>query len=71
LSISGEDALIIDRKFLPAWTGRLSVRFTILTNELPRIADTSGALIGRLIVLVLVNSFYGREDPSLTARLAE
>jgi putative DNA primase/helicase len=26
-------------------------------------------LISRLIVLVLVNSFYGREDPGLTARL--
>jgi putative DNA primase/helicase len=69
LSISGEDALTIDRKFLAAWTGRLPTRFAILTNELPRISDTSGALIGRLIVLVLLNSFYGREDPGLTARL--
>src|SRR5262249_9791470 len=39
------------------------------TNELPRISDTSGALVGRLIVLVLRRSFYGREDPALTARL--
>jgi putative DNA primase/helicase len=69
LSISGEDAQTIDRKHVPAWTGRLSTRFAILTNELPRISDTSGALVGRLIVLVLVNSFYGREDPELTARL--
>jgi putative DNA primase/helicase len=69
LSISGEDALTIDRKFMPAWTGRLPTRFTILTNELPRISDTSGALVGRLVVLVLVQSFYGREDPALTARL--
>jgi putative DNA primase/helicase len=69
LSISGEDALTIDRKHVAAWTGRLSTRFAILTNELPRIADTSGALVGRLIVLVLTKSFYGCEDPSLTARL--
>jgi putative DNA primase/helicase len=69
LSISGEDALTIDRKFMPAWTGRLPTRFTILTNELPRISDTSGALVGRLVVLVLMQSFYGREDPALTARL--
>ena len=27
LSISGEDALTVDRKFLPAWTGKLSTRF--------------------------------------------
>jgi putative DNA primase/helicase len=69
LSISGEDALTIDRKHIAAWTGRLPTRFTILTNELPRISDTSGALVGRLVVLVLTQSFYGREDPSLTARL--
>src|SRR5262249_11111154 len=69
LSISGEDALTIDRKHIPAWTGRLRTRFTILTNELPRISDTSGALVGRLIVLVLVQSFFGREDPALTSRL--
>jgi putative DNA primase/helicase len=69
LSISGEDALTIDRKHIDAWTGRLPTRFAILTNELPRISDTSGALVGRLVVLVLVQSFYGREDPGLTARL--
>jgi phage/plasmid-associated DNA primase len=38
-------------------------------NELPRLADTSGALAGRFIVLVLVNSFYGREDHGLSDRL--
>ena len=69
LSISGEDGLTIDRKFMPSWTGRLPTRFTILTNELPRISDTSGALVGRLIALVLMQSFYEREDPALTARL--
>jgi putative DNA primase/helicase len=69
LSISGEDALTIDRKHISAWTGRLPTRFAILTNELPRITDTSGALVGRLIVLVLVQSFFGREDVALTTRL--
>jgi putative DNA primase/helicase len=69
LSISGEDGMTIDRKHIDAWTGRLPTRFTILTNELPRINDSSGALVGRLVVLMLVNSFYGREDPGLTARL--
>jgi putative DNA primase/helicase len=69
LTISGEDPLTIDRKHIAAWTGRLPTRFAILTNELPRITDTSGALVGRLIVLVLVQSFFGREDPALTGRL--
>ena len=40
-----------------------------LTNELPRIADTSGALASRFIVLILQNSFYGKEDLGLGNRL--
>jgi putative DNA primase/helicase len=69
LSISGEDAQTIDRKFLPAWTGRLKTRFSILTNELPRLADASGALASRFIVLTLTESFLGREDHALYNRL--
>jgi P4 family phage/plasmid primase-like protien len=69
LSVSSEDAVTADRKFLPAWTGKLPTRFLILTNELPRIADTSGALASRFVVLRLENSFYGREDHGLTSRL--
>jgi putative DNA primase/helicase len=69
LSITGEDAITIDRKYREAWTGRLQTRFLILSNELPRLADTSGALAGRFIVLVLTRSFYGREDHGLMRRL--
>lgn len=71
LSISGEDSITIDRKFLPAWTGRLSARFVILTNELPRLTDASGALASRFIVLSMSESFYGREDHGLFDRLRE
>jgi putative DNA primase/helicase len=69
LSISGEDAITIDRKFLPAWTGRLQVRFLIISNELPRLLDASGAFVSRLIVLALTQSFLGREDQGLIDRL--
>jgi putative DNA primase/helicase len=69
LSISGEDAITIDRKFLPTWTGRLPTRFLLLSNELPRLSDSSGALAKRFIVLVLEQSFYGHEDRALTTRL--
>ena len=69
LSITGEDPTTIDRKFKEAWTGTLPTRFMILTNELPRILDASGALASRFIVLVLTESFLGREDPGLTDRL--
>lgn len=69
LSISGEDYVSIDRKYLPAWTGRLPTRFVILTNELPRLADASGALASRFIVIQIKKSFLGHEDPGLTDRL--
>lgn len=68
LSISGEDPLSIPRKYLPDWTGKLSARVMLLTNELPRIEDASGALASRFIVLALRESFYGREDHGLFDR---
>ena len=69
LSVSGEDALTIDRKFQPAWTGRLPTRFVVLTNELPRLVDASGALAKRFVVLTMQRSFLGREDHGLTGKL--
>lgn len=71
LTVSGEDTVTVDRKHLPSWTGRLPTRFLILTNELPRLADASGALASRFVVLTLERSFYGKEDPLLTTRLLE
>lgn len=69
LSISGEDSITVDRKFESAWTGRLGVRFVIMSNELPRLSDASGALASRFIVLTMERSFYGQEDRGLGNRL--
>lgn len=69
LSISGEDAQTIDRKFLPPITTKLFARFMLLTNELPKLNDSSGALPGRMILLRLTRSWYGKEDTALTDRL--
>lgn len=69
LSISGEDTLTIDRKYREHITAQLPTRFLILSNELPRLADASGALASRFIILVLTQSFYGREDIRLTSKL--
>lgn len=71
LSISGEDSITIDRKFKDGWTGRLPTRFVLLTNEIPRFTDASGALASRFTILTLTKSFYGREDPGLTDDLLE
>jgi putative DNA primase/helicase len=68
LSISGEDAQTIDRKFLPPVTAKLNARFMLVTNELPKLNDSSGALPGRMILLRMTKSWYGREDTELTDR---
>ena len=70
LSISGEDGIDIDRKYkTPLSSVRLSTRFLFLTNELPRIADASGAVASRFIIIPLTESFFDREDHDLERRL--
>ncbi len=69
LAITGEDNVSVDRKFLGTWTGKLDTRFLVISNELPAIADASGALPSRFIVLMMTLSFYGSEDHGLTRKL--
>jgi putative DNA primase/helicase len=71
LSISGEDMITIDRKYREPWSGRLPTRIMILTNELPGLNDSSGAIASRFLLFVLTRSFYGRENPRLTDELLE
>jgi putative DNA primase/helicase len=71
LSISGEDSQTVDRKHLTAVTGKLPVRFTLVSNELPKLKDSSGALASRLIILRFVRCFYGQEDHALTRALGK
>ena len=69
LALTGEDAITVDRKNLEPVTLRLLARLMILTNELPRLADASGALASRFIILTLTESFYGREDTALEEKI--
>ncbi|MEO0515272.1 MAG: phage/plasmid primase, P4 family [Planctomycetota bacterium] len=69
LSVSGEDSLSIPRKHQTDWIGPLPTRFMILTNELPRLEDASGALASRFVVWNLERTFFGHEDHNLTAKL--
>ena len=71
LSISGGDPQNIDRKCLPTVTAvMMAVRFTILTNEIPRLTDASGAIASRFIILQMTRSFLGKEDKELDRKLA-
>ncbi len=69
LSISGEDALNVERKNTVDWIGRLPTRFLILTNVLPKLTDASGALVSRFVILQITESFYGKEDRDLLNKL--
>lgn len=69
LSISGEDTLTVNRKYRDQWTGKLSARFHIISNELPKLGDASAAIIGRFIMLVTSRSWLGKEDRDLEPEL--
>lgn len=69
LSISGEGTLTVDVKNRAAVTSKLETRILICTNELPRLADASGALASRFLILTMTESYLGREDPTLADRL--
>jgi putative DNA primase/helicase len=69
LAISGRDTLTVDRKYRDPWTGQLPTRFVIISNELPRFGDASGAIANRFVVLTLTESWLGREDRTLEPAL--
>ena len=70
LSISGEDAPNVGRKHKTDWVGRLPTRIVMSSNELPHLDDPSGAMASRFVILVLKESFIGREDLELESKLA-
>lgn len=69
LGVIGEDAMSVNRKNTTAWRGTLGTRFMLMSNETPTFSDRSGALGGRMIFVKFDQSFYGREDISLTDKL--
>lgn len=69
LSISGEDPISVDRKNRDSINVRLRTRVVLISNELPRLYDTSGALASRFLILQTQRSFLGEEDLGLEQRL--
>ena len=70
LALTGEDAITIDRKNLEPLTVQLMTRLVLVSNELPKLNDASGALASRFIILELQKSFFGTEDLNLETDLA-
>lgn len=72
LSITGQDPQDVQRKHMPTLHAvKLAIRFMLFSNELPALHDSSAALMTRCILLVMPNSYVGREDHSLGPRLIE
>jgi len=69
LGITGDDSMTIDRKNKTAWTGDLTTRLILVSNELPKFPDQSGAIATRPLVFKFTESFLGREDKDLDAKL--
>src|SRR5207302_8174966 len=70
-NISGEDETTVDRKYADPINVKLTTRFVILSNDLPRFKDPSGALANRFIILRFTLDILGREDTTLLAQLLE
>lgn len=71
LTVSGEDAVSVNRKNKAEVQVKLGVRFVILTNEEPDLRDDSGAMANRFVPLRLQRSWLGAEDLRLKESLAE
>ena len=65
LKHSGRGLFTIDRKNKSHWTGTLPCKLWLISNEMPKLKDASGALASRIITYHTRASFYGREDRHL------
>jgi len=69
LRIVGGDPVTVNRKNKESWSGNLSARIIVYSNELLQLSEASNALTGRMIVIQMTKSFYGKEDVHLIDRL--
>lgn len=69
LRIVGGDTVTVNRKNKESWNGYLPTRIVVYSNEVLQLTENSNALTGRMIVLKMTHSFYGREDTDLATKL--
>jgi putative DNA primase/helicase len=71
LTLTGDDAITVDRKNRDPVSVLLPTRFMIGANEMPRLPDNAGAIANRIQPLQLTRSFLGHEDRGLDTALAQ
>lgn len=69
LRIVGADPVTVNRKNKEAWSGHLNARIVVYSNEALQLSEASNALTGRMLVVQMTKSFYGKEDVGLIDRL--
>jgi putative DNA primase/helicase len=69
LRIVGGDTVTVNRKNKESWNGYLPTRIVIYSNEVLQLTENSNALTGRMVVLRMTRSFYGKEDTDLATKL--
>lgn len=70
-AITGGDAMDFHVLYKGTQTKVFGAKIIISTNGMPDLIDASGALANRLLVFPFLESFKGREDTGLAARLAK
>lgn len=71
LAISGGDPLEVSRKYRDAWLGVLPTKLVFVSNEQANLGDTHKTLSRRCIYLSAPNSFVGKEDFDLVAKMKD
>jgi P4 family phage/plasmid primase-like protien len=71
LRIVGADSVTVNRKNKESWSGYLPTRIIVYSNEMLQLAENSNALTGRMLVLQMTNSFWGKEDVGLADKLTQ
>jgi putative DNA primase/helicase len=72
LMISGEDPVTVNRKNRDELNVKLPTRLMLVSNDMPDLRDTTGALASRFLPLEInVKGFLGREDFHLKRTLAD
>lgn len=69
LRIVGGDPVTVNRKNKEALDVFLPTRIVMFSNEALQLSENSNALTGRMLVLQMTNSFYGKEDVELYDKL--
>lgn len=72
LNIIANDTVSVNRKNRDYFSGRLGTRMLLVSNEVPRLKDSSGAILTRFSMVRLKHSVApDKQDPHLSDMLAE